>query len=547
MHPPWSGAGPTELLTEAALRWRVLAAGEIGAGLTALIALAGPHAGHGDATVAALSGASVLFGALMLRFWRRLPDWAITAAIVLSVPMLTVGELATADPTAPAAVMSGWVTVWACFLLAPRVALAIVVALSAAYGGVLAVEATPQTDEWARWVMTTGTVVVMGTIAGALRAYAGDLARRAVDVALRDGLTGLPNRRAFDDALDAAFGRGVQDDQPLSVLVADLDGLRHINAEGGRDAGDRALRAFAAIACDGTRRSDVIARIAGDALAILLPQTDEQGALLTAERLRHALSADHGLSVSVGIATAPKHADAADRLLAAAERALGAAKRLGRDRSVIFSEEVLRSLEALDETQPQSADHLAAVLVIAETIDVRDAGTALHSHTVGRYAEMIARQLGLDAQRVERIGIAGLLHDIGKIAVPDSVLRKPGRLTDSEMALVRRHAEIGAHIVASANLHDIASWIIAHHERPDGRGYPFGLSGEAIPLEARILAVADAFEAMTAERVYSAAQSEEAAMAELHALSGLQFDGLVVAAFEAARNAATGVPVAVAA
>ena len=144
-------------------------------------------------------------------------------------------------------------------------------------------------------------------------------------------------------------------------------------------------------------------------------------------------------------------------------------------------------------------------MLLAETLDMRDVGTARHSQTVGRYAEEIARALGLPEAHVERIRAAGVLHDIGKLGVADAVLKKPGALTDEEWAEMRRHPELGARILDHANLRDISAWVLAHHERIDGRGYPHGLAGDVIPLEARILAVADAYEAMTADRAYRAA------------------------------------------
>jgi HD-GYP domain-containing protein (c-di-GMP phosphodiesterase class II) len=144
---------------------------------------------------------------------------------------------------------------------------------------------------------------------------------------------------------------------------------------------------------------------------------------------------------------------------------------------------------------------------------------------------MIARELGLPAERIERIRLAGLLHDIGKLGVPDEILRKPGRLSEAEFTEIRKHPELGARILAGANLDDISGWVLAHHERPDGAGYPFGLSAEQIPLEARILAVADAFEAMTADRVYRAGMPHDAAVEELRRCCASQFDETVVRAF----------------
>src|SRR3954454_3954569 len=170
-------------------------------------------------------------------------------------------------------------------------------------------------------------------------------------------------------------------------------------------------------------------------------------------------------------------------------------------------------------------------MLLAETLDLRDVSTARHSQTVGRYAEGIARALALPEERVQRIRAAGVLHDIGKLGVADAVLQKPGALTDDDWADMRRHPELGARILDHANLRDISRWVLAHHERLDGRGYPHGLAGEAIPLEARILAVADAYEAMTADRPYRAGLGHDAAREELRACAGSQFDPVVVDAF----------------
>jgi diguanylate cyclase (GGDEF)-like protein len=178
-----------------------------------------------------------------------------------------------------------------------------------------------------------------------------------------------------------------------------------------------------------------------------------------------------------------------------------------------------------------SAQQLAAVMLLAESLDLRDTGTALHSQTVAQFARDIAHELGLPADQVTRVSVAGTLHDLGKLAVPDAVLHKPGPLDDDEWREMRRHPETGARILAHAGLTDIAEWVHAHHERIDGRGYPRGLAGDGIPLEARILAVADAYEAMIADRPYRAGMSPDEAQEELRAHRGTQFDAPVVDAF----------------
>jgi len=174
---------------------------------------------------------------------------------------------------------------------------------------------------------------------------------------------------------------------------------------------------------------------------------------------------------------------------------------------------------------------LAAVMLLAETLDLRDAGTAQHSRTVGTFAKHTAAALGLAPERVERIHAAGVLHDLGKLGIADAILHKPGGLDEAEWKEITRHPEIGARILEHAGMGDIASWVRAHHERIDGNGYPKGIVGQQIPLEARILAVADAYEAMIADRPYRAGMSAAAACEELIRCSGTQFDPAVVEAF----------------
>jgi putative nucleotidyltransferase with HDIG domain len=191
-----------------------------------------------------------------------------------------------------------------------------------------------------------------------------------------------------------------------------------------------------------------------------------------------------------------------------------------------------------------SEQQLAAVLLLAESLDLRDAATARHSLSVGEFARATAHELGLAAARVERIRVAGVLHDLGKLAIPDAILHKPGRLDDAEWREMSRHPETGARILTHAGLHDIAGWVHAHHERVDGRGYPLGVADADIPLEAKVLAVADAYEAMIADRPYRAGMDAAAAQQELRDCAGTQFDPAVVDALVAVR---TGAPTAAAA
>jgi putative nucleotidyltransferase with HDIG domain len=218
--------------------------------------------------------------------------------------------------------------------------------------------------------------------------------------------------------------------------------------------------------------------------------------------------------------------------MSGADRAVFAAKALGRDRTVIYNREIAANLLG-EQTREAVANegHLAAVLVLAETLDMRDAGTARHSQLVGRYARSIATEMGMEPAQVERLHLAGVLHDIGKIGIPDSILKKAGALEEHEWTEMHKHPELGARILEGAHLDDIAGWVLAHHERLDGRGYPSGVAADRIPIQARILSIVDAYEAMTNDRVYRPAMSEQEARAELLRGSGTQFDAAVVSTF----------------
>jgi diguanylate cyclase (GGDEF)-like protein/putative nucleotidyltransferase with HDIG domain len=367
------------------------------------------------------------------------------------------------------------------------------------------------------------------------------LRARIADSNRTDPLTGLFNRRAFEELLEMELERAARGAKPLSVIVGDIDGFRAVNERHGHAAGDLALQAVAQNALKWKRRIDLAARIGGEEFALLLPETDERGAFIVAERLRRAthrsfVESAPGVTFSFGVATAPSHATDGVGVLRAADSATAAAKELGGDRTVIYSDEVARMVA---ETGGHAGEELqlATVIALAEALDIRDTGTGQHSHTVGRYSELMARELGFDEERVERVRLAGVLHDIGKIGISDRVLSKPGPLDADEWQEMRTHPEIGARLLSRAEFEDIRAWILAHHERPDGLGYPHKLGGDEIPLEARILAVADAYEAMTADRCYRPALGESAARAELEGGAGTQFDARVVSAFLRALDA----------
>ncbi len=364
-------------------------------------------------------------------------------------------------------------------------------------------------------------------------------------LAEHDPLTGLRNRRGFRAGIDLRIEQGAG----VSLLICDLDNFKRVNDTLGHEAGDRVLEGFSELLRECTREADLPTRLGGEEFALVLPGADAAAALGVAERLRRAVRerfTGHPVpvSVSIGVATTGPELESAAGLMRAANRALYAAKHLGRDRCVAYHAQTLEMLDAVRGSGTAAREQLTAAMLLAETLDLRDVGTARHSETVGRYAEQTARALGWEPHHIARVRAAGVLHDIGKLGISDAILHKPGKLAPAEWDEIRRHPELGARILEHANLRDIAGWVLAHHERVDGAGYPRRLAGEAIPIEARILAVADAYEAMTADRPYRRALDPVLARAELERGAGGQFDGAVVTAFLAALDGErTGVAV----
>jgi diguanylate cyclase (GGDEF)-like protein/putative nucleotidyltransferase with HDIG domain len=361
------------------------------------------------------------------------------------------------------------------------------------------------------------------------------LAARLAEASRVDPLTGLLNRRAFEEMLNFEIERSRRTGRPLSLIVSEMDGMERLNAERGHGAGDAALQQVGQHMSKWKRRIDSAGRIGGEKFGILLPETDEHGAFLVAERLRRASRRTFGqeslpLTISFGVASYPDHGDELAALMGAAGRAVDAAVELGRDRSVVYCADVARMLSELP-TPGSSEPRLSSIIGLAEELDVRDTGSTGHCQTVARYAGLMARALGFEPDHVERVRLAGLLHDIGKTGVSDRLMSKSGPLEPDEWHSIRTHPEIGARLLAHPEFEDLRQWVLMHHERPDGKGYPFGLARGEIPVEAGILAVADAYEAMTSERAFRSALGEEVAISELRAGAGSQFDAAVVDVF----------------
>jgi diguanylate cyclase (GGDEF)-like protein len=502
--------------------------------LTAVALLSSRSDGLGGGRVA-IPATCALVAALLYACASRVRPRVLQAAIVLGTLLVSVHAWsAEHEPALSGEMLYVWLGLYAAYFFSPRQAAAQLAYMASAY---LAVRvATTRLDAVAAgWLTLVGILFPAAGLLRAVRDGVTQLVNRLSEAALTDTLTGLRNRLALDRELHVEVERALVVNQPLSVVIGDLDYFKSVNDRLGHRAGDEALVRAGRVLLQHRRAGDSIARTGGEEFTILLPGATEHEAYLLSERMRMAVEREFRgdpavLTFSFGIASFPDHGRSADSVLEAADQALYAAKALGRNRCVIFNPEI-SAIFAPEAGRGAAEVHLDTLVALAEALDLRDTGTSEHSWTVGRYCGLIAAELGLPPERVKRIEVAGVLHDIGKIGLPDAILQKPGPLGKTELAEIRTHPEIGAQILSGRGLEDLREWVFAHHERPDGKGYPCGLADADIPLEAKILAVADAYEAMTADRVYRAGIDERAARGELLRCSGEQFDSRVVAAF----------------
>jgi diguanylate cyclase (GGDEF)-like protein len=349
--------------------------------------------------------------------------------------------------------------------------------------------------------------------------------REKLEQAIRDPLTGVYNRRFLFEAFEKEVRRHERYGSEVSVVLFDVDDFKQVNDTYGHAEGDEVLRKLATLVDQLIRPVDSFARIGGEEFAILLPETSQLDALLVAERVRASISRaqllpDRRVTVSAGVASCPHDGNSRDDLHRKADAALYWAKRNGKDLCAVAREV---SADEANEAHHAIAHLFALVGLIDAQLRTRD-----HSESVASYAVAVGQRLGLTGEHILRLRRAAFLHDIGKIGVRSEVLLKPARLTDAEFEEIKAHPGLGARILAQANLHEEANWVGAHHERIDGAGYPLGLRGDEIPLEARILFVADSFEAMTSDRPYRDGRETQEALDELRRCSGTQFDPEVV-------------------
>ena len=411
-----------------------------------------------------------------------------------------------------------------------------------------------------------GQEVAAKDVAGDLHGEPLVLARRlesAFDklahISKTDELTGLANRRHFEEVLDCFYHQARRYSRPLSVMVMDVDFFKAVNDTGGHHTGDEFLKAVAQSIEKACRKADLPARIGGDEFGVVLPETVSSDAAAVAERIRMTVAAqtirvksvEVNATLSIGIADLNAgEITSGEVMVAVADEALYRAKQLGRNRVVQAGEvpgvgwqdktklpdskvgALCSKLAGLD-NQFQDL-FLQAIEEIVEMLERRDPHMADHARKVQRCSVLIAREMELPERIIKRIETAAMLHDIGMLAMPDTVLLCPREFDDEQMRLMRRHPLLGVQIMERMEfLEQEIPAVRYHHERYDGKGYPEGLAGASIPLTARILAVADAFVAMTSRRAFRHPKSQQQALAELRMGARRQFDPGVVEAFVA--------------
>jgi diguanylate cyclase (GGDEF)-like protein len=378
----------------------------------------------------------------------------------------------------------------------------------------------------------------------------GDRMARTWTLATVDKLTQVANRQAVLARLIEELERAARYARPLSIVLVDIDHFKRLNDTHGHLAGDRVLTAIARALRENVRSVDTVGRYGGEEFMIVLPETDVDAAASLAEKLRRRVGGEVveledgsrvSVTLSAGVTGGLGTHLRMDVLVRDADAALYSAKALGRDQVYVFREveddgPVRRA--AIAPAARESALEVgriafgAATASLADVLAERPGWAGRPSELIAATSTMLARSLGLPDREIERIRVASLLHDLGKLAIPDEILAKPSELEEPEWRVVAEHPKIGQVVLEQAGaLRDAATIVLHHHEWFDGRGYPHGLAGEEIPVGARIVSVVDAYEAMTSGRPYRAAISHADAVAELRRHAGVQFDPDIVDRF----------------
>lgn len=318
-----------------------------------------------------------------------------------------------------------------------------------------------------------------------------------------DYLTGLYNRRYYEEELNRL---DTEENLPLSLIMGDVNGLKLVNDSFGHETGDELLVKVSKILQDACRSNDIITRIGGDEFVIILPKTNEEIVQKIIERIKIHEKTEKVESLDISIS-------------------FGFGTKISIDQNI---RDIFKNIEDGMYSQKLTESRSArskTIDLIMRTLYEKNSREMNHSLRVGNLCEQLAKRLDLSIDKIKQIKTAGLMHDIGKIAVNEEILNKPSTLTEEEWTEIKRHSEVGCRILSSVNeFNDIANYILEHHEKWDGSGYPNGLKGEEITFEARIINIADAYDAMTGYRTYRSKLTKDQAIAEIKKYAGIHFD-----------------------
>jgi len=325
-----------------------------------------------------------------------------------------------------------------------------------------------------------------------------------------DQLTGLYNRHFFEEQLNLL---DVEENLPFSLAMADVNGLKLTNDAFGHKAGDALLKKVASVLKQECRVADIVARVGGDEFIILLPKTPRREAERIVNRIIGSIEQEKQDNIIIFVSIGLETKETADQ---------GINEVFTREEEHMYRKKIVESQSMRNQT----------IKVIMQTLLETNLRERIHSEKVSQLSRRIGEAMKLDSDTLKELETAGLMHDIGKIAISASVLNKTGKLTEIEYEEIMRHPEIGYHILKAVDVYtNLADYVLSHHERWDGKGYPRKLSGVDIPLTARIIAVADSFEAMTGDRTYRKTMTQNEAAEELKRCEGAQFDPAIVEAF----------------
>jgi diguanylate cyclase (GGDEF)-like protein/putative nucleotidyltransferase with HDIG domain len=367
-------------------------------------------------------------------------------------------------------------------------------------------------------------------------------------MAIRDGVTGFYNHSLFQERAREEMEQAKSLNIPVSLLMINIDLFHIYNEIHGHAEGDRALAEMAKVIRGMARETDLLFRYSGDEFAILAPGIKCSEASALAERMRKAVESHHFpglvsgkgvLTISIGIACYPEHVADAEPLAFCAELALLESKKKGRNAVTVYAPIADAEAQSSKASDKQAAlskagqlSYVSTILALAAALDAKDTHTYGHSQKVAKYAVMLGEAIGIEPERLSALRTAALLHDIGKIGIPDGLLLKPQRFNDEERKEVQKHAVLAVNILKHIpSFSNLLPQIVHHHERFDGTGYPDGMRGEDIPLESRILSIADSYDAMTSPRPYKPTLTVKEAIAEMKKCAGTQFDTKLVKVF----------------